>query len=76
MQRDWSSSRSASNSSSRAKRVYGELQETTEGISSMIDGYQRMISAFNQSQEKRIEMEEELAKIEDETPVEWVRRYH
>ena len=48
-ERHRSSSRSASTSSARAKRAQCEMRETREGFETMIDGYNRAVTSFNET---------------------------
>ena len=67
-ERHRSSSRSASDSSRRAKRAQFKSQATTEGFVTMIDGYNAAIIDFNEKAQAIADRESELERIEFETP--------
>ena len=67
-ERHRSSSRSASDSSRRAKRAQFKSQATAEGFVTMIDGYNAAIIDFNEKAQAISEREAELERIEFETP--------
>ena len=52
------------------------MNETAEGFVAMIDGYNRAVTAFNDSAAIVADREDELMRLECESAIAWVKRFH
>ena len=51
------------------------MTETAQGFVAMIDGYNRAVTAFNESAAIVADREAELMRLEYESAIAWVRRF-